>query len=127
MLSPDVGNIIYILDSNSHALIPHQIVEKVTSKTLQGESVHHIIRGPKGRSFRLEDCNHIWFFNLDDAKIHLLEAASKFVELTATKAKQLESVFKFPDQHLRDDETYVDSQSQMHKDNLSVELEESDQ
>ena len=124
MNNPEVGKIIYILDSNSHALMPHQIVEKVITKTLHSENVHHIISNPTGKNYKLEVCNNVWFYNFDEAKIHLLEAAAKFVEATAQKAKQIEKVFESPKDSRVTSEVSIDEYSQSSHKHSSEALEE---
>ena len=42
----EVGDIIYMLDRKTQALVPCMVVEKVSSVTMQGENIHHVISPP---------------------------------------------------------------------------------
>ena len=127
MINLEVGEIVYVLDSNSHSLIPHQIIEKIITKTLSGESIHHVIKNPKSKNFKLEDCSHLWFRNLDEAKIHLLEAATKFVEIAAQKALQIEKVFESPSALKSVDDSNESEYSRIYKEFDGDRLEDSEQ
>ena len=85
-MKTNVGDIIYILDSKTHTIIPCKIVEIVSSLRLEGESTFHIAEAPSGKSFKIEDLKSPMFKTIEDAKQHLLDAAEKLIDLTAKKA-----------------------------------------
>ena len=43
-----VGNIVYLLDKKTHAIVPCMIVEQVNSISLEGETTHHIMKTSAG-------------------------------------------------------------------------------
>lgn len=91
---PEVGNIIYLLDANTNALMPVEVVEEITHRTYAGVEVFHVIKTPLGKSMRLEDAKVPYFLDIDSAKSFLLDTASKIVEVAIQKALKESQVFE---------------------------------
>ena len=76
----NVGQVLYVLNSKSHSLLPAQVDEIVVSKTLRGETTQHILALQNGRKVALEDLKTPWFKELDAAKAFLLSEAEKMID-----------------------------------------------
>ena len=99
-----VSDLIYVLDTKSHTVVPCKIVEKVTSVSLTGEDVFHMAETPAGKSFKLENCKNPWFTSIDDARNFLKDAAENLILETIQKAQQI-ATEKFGDESLVVDQT----------------------
>lgn len=94
-----VGEVIYLLDKKTQALVPCMVVEKVNSVSLQGETTHHVVKTPSGKTLKIEDYKSPWFNTIEDAKSFLMSAAKKLVEKSAESAlKVAQEVFNLPSQ-----------------------------
>ena len=76
----NVGEVLYLLDKKTQAIIPCMIVEKVNSISLDGENTHHIIATPSGKKVRLENYKSPWFKSTDEARSFLMDASSKLID-----------------------------------------------
>ena len=82
----EVGQVIYVLDAKRHTLVPCQVNEMVVSKTLKGESVHHVLSFTNDKQIVLEDLKTPWFIDLREAKVHLLREAEAMIDKIAEQA-----------------------------------------
>ena len=87
----NVGDLIWIIDSSRHSIIPARINEQIVSKTISGEKVYHNIQFPSGKSQKLENLTEEWFSDLSGVRDHLLERASHAIEKSVAKAKDVAS------------------------------------
>lgn len=85
----NVGEIVYLLDKKTQAVIPCMVVEKVNSVTLEGETTHHIISPPSGKKLRLENYKGPWFPTLDEARDFLIDTAKNLINATIEKAERV--------------------------------------
>ena len=92
----DVGSIIYVLDSKTHALVPMQVVEEITKRTITGTEQQHIVRNSSGKCYTVEEMTSPVFNDLDTARAFLFETAEKLISVTVAKA-QAEAEAKFTD------------------------------
>ena len=83
----DVGSIIYIVDSKSRGIIPAQVNEQLTSKTVTGERVSHNIELPNGKAAKLESLNTVFFCSLDEVRVYLLEKATEIIDKGIVQAE----------------------------------------
>jgi hypothetical protein len=83
----NVGDFVYVLDSATHSLKPHRIVEKVHTVTLNGDRIHHVLMSVNSKKSKLEECHNPWFKNLQDARMFLLEAAQKLIDVALENAE----------------------------------------
>ena len=78
-----VGNVIFVLNKETHSVVPCRIVEIVSSVTLKGQTTTHIVETPSGKKrIRLEDHDTPWFETFESAKEYLLSAANDLVDQT---------------------------------------------
>ena len=108
----DVGQLLFVLDTKSHSIIPAQVDEVIVSKTVKGETVQHKLAFPNGKKAVLEKMSAPWFVEIADAKSFLLSEAEKMIDkvvqnatVTAEKyfdsrthVNQIEDVYQSPDQ-----------------------------
>lgn len=92
----NVGDFVYVLDSSTHSLKPHQIVEKVHTVTLNGDRVHHVLMSTNSKKSTLEVFQSPWFRNVHDARAFLLEAAEKLIDVAIEQAES-ERIAAFSD------------------------------
>ena len=81
-----VGDIVFVLDKKSKAVVPCQLVERISSVTLAGENVKNIAVSPGGKKFKLEEYDAPWFENYETAYDYLRETALKLVDDTMKRA-----------------------------------------
>ena len=92
-----VGEVLYLLDKKTQAIIPCMIVEKVSSISLEGENTHHMIVSPSGKKIRLENYKSPWFTTIKDARSFLLEASTKLIDRVIDDAlSTAKSSFEMP-------------------------------
>ena len=85
----EVGSIVYLIDSKSRAIIPAQVNEQLTSKTVSGENVTHNIALPNGKVVKLESINSTFFCSLDEVRAYLLEKAMELIDQGITHATKV--------------------------------------
>tara|TARA_B100000131_G_C18028745_1_gene577535 strand:+ start:479 stop:877 length:399 start_codon:yes stop_codon:yes gene_type:complete len=90
-----VGNIIYLLDKKTQGIVPCRVVERITSVSLEGETLTHIVESPTGKQVKIEDYKNPWFETMDSAREFLLNSATSLIDSTleATRAAE-EKYFK---------------------------------
>jgi DNA-binding transcriptional regulator/RsmH inhibitor MraZ len=76
----DVGSIVYIIDAKNRGIIPAQVNEQLTSKTVAGECVTHNIELPNGKAIKLESLDTAFFCSLDEVRAYLLEKATEIID-----------------------------------------------
>lgn len=81
-----VGAIVYLLDKKTQALVPCMVIEKVNSISLEGESTHHVVTSPAGKTLKIENYKSPWFETIDAAKTFLLDTAKKLIQDSANAA-----------------------------------------
>ena len=82
-----VGNVIFVLNRESHSVVPCRIVEIVSSVTLEGQTTTHVVEAPGGKKrIRLEDHDTPWFETFESAREYLLSAANDLVTQTMNRA-----------------------------------------
>jgi hypothetical protein len=84
-----VGKVVYVLDKKTHSVVPCQVVEIISSVTLEGEAVKNIVTSPTGKKIVLEDYNATWFENYEKAYEYLKEAALELVSHTMRRAGEV--------------------------------------
>ena len=91
-----VGDVVFVLDKKTQAVVPCQLVERISSVTLQGEATKHIAQTPGGKKFTLEEYESVWFENYEKSYEYLKEAALRLVDSTMQKAvRSAESSFGY--------------------------------
>ena len=91
-----VGDVVFVLDKKTQSVVPCQLVERISSVTLEGEKIKNIASTPSGKTFVLEEYDSTWFESYRQAHEYLSEAAMKLVEATMNRARvQAEKSFKY--------------------------------
>lgn len=92
MSNRKVGQVIYIMSQSEMTLVPVMIVEEVVRRTLEGESISHIVEmiGQNGakKTFSLSDEKFHTFDTLEIARGYLIENATNAIDLMCEKAKK---------------------------------------
>lgn len=89
----DVGQIFYVISGDNDRIVPMQICEEIRRRTINGEEVTYLIRsGPEVKAtFRMDELKGEIFSTLDQAKVHLQNRFTKWldkqVEWTTTNEK----------------------------------------
>ena len=87
-----VGDVVFILDKNTHAVVPCQLVEIISSITIDGEKTRHVVMTPAGKKkFKLEDQSTPWFSSHRETRDYLLEAATQLIDKTLGNAARVAS------------------------------------
>jgi hypothetical protein len=78
----DVGQIIYVVSSESERVVPMQIVEEIRRRTVKGEEVTYLVKsGPDAQgSFKLEELKGQVFGNLELATAFLKKNFESWLE-----------------------------------------------
>lgn len=83
-----VGDVIFVIDKKTQAVVPCQLVEIISSVTLEGEQVRHIASTPGSKKFTLEEYDSLWFESYEKAKSYLTNAALELVDSTMKRAEE---------------------------------------
>jgi hypothetical protein len=89
----DVGSIVYLIDSKSKAIVPAQVNEQLTSKTVSGEKVSHNIALPNGKVVQLESINSTFFCSLDEVRAYLLNKATEIIDQGISSANKVVATY----------------------------------
>lgn len=77
----DVGQIIYVLSSETDHIVPMQVSEELRRRTINGEEVTYLIAsGPEKQTFKLDAINGKVFMSLDLALEHLKKNFEEWLE-----------------------------------------------
>ena len=113
----DVGKVIYLLDKKTQNVVPCRVVEKVSSISLSGENVHHIVETPAGKKLKIEDYKSPWFSTLEDTRDFLMNSAASLVETSIQRAERAREK-SFPSAH--DNSTSLVDEESVLPDEISV-------
>ena len=80
MSSITVGDLIWIIDSDRHSIIPARVNEQIVSKTVSGEKTYHNIQFPSGKTQKLENLAAAWYPTVGGVRQHLLKKAQEVIE-----------------------------------------------
>ncbi len=77
----DVGQIIYVLSSETDHIVPMQVCEELRRRSINGEEVTYLIAsGPEKQTFKLDEINGKVFMSLDLALDHLKKNFEQWLE-----------------------------------------------
>ena len=83
----NVGQVIYLLDTNRNAVLPARIFEQVTKKTIEGEEEAFFVEVPGSTNLlNLSDFDGLVFTDTDSAKNHLFETLKNNINSLVDKA-----------------------------------------
>lgn len=107
-----VGDVVFVMDKKTQAVVPCQLVERISSTTLTGEEIKNIAATPSGKTFTLESYEAPWFSSYDEAYDHLKDAALSLVDATMKKAaKAAQKSFNVRSEQITFDEVRQQSAS----------------
>jgi len=95
MSSYQVGQILYLIQSQSLAVVPVQVAEQITKNTLEGSETIYNVRLPKkDKLVSLKSFDGGVFEDLESVKVHLFSNAQKSIlELIAQADKIAQKFF----------------------------------
>ena len=92
-----VGDVIYLIDGTTRAVIPAQVNEQIVTRKLDGESITHKVELPNGKAVVLERLDVIFYTSLEDVRSHLMKKAEQLINEGVEKASAV-AVEKFNSQ-----------------------------
>jgi hypothetical protein len=96
-----VGQVVFILLREDHRIAPVQVVEEVVHRKLGGEETKYFVRaGPqaKAKVMPLEITKEKVFLTIDDARVYMLENATKAIEGICDDAEKFAATFEAGEQ-----------------------------
>ena len=74
-----INQILWIINGETKNLVPVKIVEKITKETSLGQQIEFVIETVSGKKRNLSEIKDRYFETSDEARIFLLESASKMI------------------------------------------------
>jgi len=89
----DVGHILFLLFERKRQVIPVQVTEQITRKTLSGEKMEYIVTLPneKRATAELSTLGAQVFYTVEGAQEHMLSSAKNAIDEMVTKTTQIAS------------------------------------
>jgi len=81
-----VKDVVYLLDKKTQTLVPCLVVEIISSVSINGEKIYHIVESPAKKKLKLEDYTSAWFSSIDEAQKFLMNTATSIIQKTIDKA-----------------------------------------
>jgi len=87
----DVGHILFLLFERKRQVIPVQVTEQITRKTLEGEKMEYIVTLPneKRATTELSSLGAQIFHTIEDAQEHMVSSAKSAIDSMVTKTTQI--------------------------------------
>jgi hypothetical protein len=87
----DVGHILFLLFERKRQVIPVQVTEQITRKTLEGEKMEYIVTLPneKRATTELSSLGAQIFYTIEDAQTHMVDSAKSAIDAMVTKTTQI--------------------------------------
>ena len=91
MSAHEVGTVLWIIHTDRPGLMAYRVVEEITKKTLEGEQVQYLVQAatPKSKSVRLETIQGAIYQDSEEAKMKLIENATKAIDGMVLKIQSL--------------------------------------
>jgi len=87
-----IGQVLYIISSKAHTVVPVQIQEINRKTTIEGEETHFLVMDPEGRGpYNLEEINGQIFTNSADVARALKDNANKAIDMMVENALEIAS------------------------------------
>ncbi len=94
----NVGSIVFVLDGKTNRVVPCQLVEIISSVTIDGNSTSHVVTTPgNNKRIVLEKSSNPWFASAEEARNHLRESANLLIQKTIEQAVSLANEFYGPE------------------------------
>ena len=90
----NVGQVLYVILNKRQKVIPVQVVEQVTRRSLKGEETHYSVNVPSRegpREYNLHDLDGEVYETIDDAKGALVKHANLSIESIIENAQKIAS------------------------------------
>lgn len=92
-----VGQVVFILLREDHRIAPVQVVEEVVHRKLGGEETKYFVRAnpqAKAKVMPLEVTKEKVFLTIEDARVYMLENATKAIEGICDEAEKIAASFE---------------------------------
>ena len=91
MSTYEVGSVLWIIHTDRPGLMAYRVVEEITKKTLEGEQIQYLVQAatPKTKTVRLETVKGTIYEDADEAKMKLIENATKAIDGMVVKIQNL--------------------------------------
>jgi arginyl-tRNA synthetase len=89
----DVGHILFLLFERKRQVIPVQVTEQITRKTLEGEKMEYIVTLPNENraTTELSSLGAQIFYTIEDAQEYMVTSAKSAIDAMVTKTTQIAS------------------------------------
>jgi hypothetical protein len=89
----DVGHILFLLFERKRQVIPVQVTEQITRKTLEGEKMEYIVTLPneKRATTELSSLGAQIFYTIEDAQDYMVKSAKSAIADMVSKTTQVAS------------------------------------
>jgi hypothetical protein len=86
----DVGSVLWIIHTDRPGLMAYRVVEEITKKTLEGEQIQYLVQAamPKSKIVKLESIKGQIFEESEEAKMRLIENATKAIDGMVVKIQK---------------------------------------
>lgn len=87
----DVGHILFLLFERKRQVIPVQVTEQITRKTINGEKMEYIVTLPneKRATTELSSLGAKVFYTVEDAQDHMLQTAKSAIDTMILKTTNI--------------------------------------
>ena len=91
MSTYEVGSVLWIIHTDRPGLMAYRVVEEITKKTLEGEQIQYLVQAatPKTKTVRLETIKGAIYQDSEEAKMKLIENATKAIDGMVVKIQSL--------------------------------------
>lgn len=91
MSSHEVGAVLWIIHTDRPGLMAYRVIEEITKKTLEGEQVQYLVQAAtsKAKTVRLETIKGAIYQDSEEAKMKLIENATKAIDGMVVKIQSL--------------------------------------
>ena len=87
----DVSHILFLLFERKRQVIPVQVTEQITRKTLEGEKMEYMVTLPneKRATTELSTLNAQAFYTIEDAQSYMVDSAKSAIDAMVIKTTQI--------------------------------------
>lgn len=86
----EVGSVLWIIHTDRPGLMAYRVIEEITKKTLDGEQIQYLVQAamPKSKTVKLESIKGQVFEESEEAKMRLIENATKAIDGMVVKIQK---------------------------------------
>ena len=90
----DVGQVLYVILSKKHTILPVRVTEQIVRRTVEGESISYKVLVPgRNQTVSLASLGKVHYSSIEDVKRELLSNAENAISSMAEKAKSIAKEF----------------------------------